>query len=66
MMKKYPEVFKRELLTWDFLERLEACVDTRMFGSSRLIDGSLIPFCDAINHSCVRNSNQSVNKTLHV
>ena len=26
----------------------------------------MIPFCDAINHSCVRNSNQSMNKTLHL
>jgi hypothetical protein len=66
MMKKYPDVFKREFVTWDLLERLEACVDTRVFGSSRLKSCSMIPFCDAINHSCVRNSNQSVNKTLHL
>ncbi len=66
MMKKYPDVFKREFVTWELLEKLEACVDTRVFGTSRLASCSLIPFCDAINHSCVRNSNQSVNKTLHL
>jgi hypothetical protein len=66
MMKKYPDVFKREMVTWELLEKLEACVDTRVFGTSRLSSCSLIPFCDAINHSCVRNSNQSVNKKLHL
>ena len=54
------------MVTFEFLEKLEACVDTRVFGTSRLFSCSLIPFCDAINHSCVRNSNQSVNKTLHL
>ena len=65
-LKKYPLVFNQALLKDDLLERLEACVDTRVFGSSRIKSCSMIPFCDAINHSCVRNSNQSVNKTLHL
>lgn len=66
MLKKYPDVFKREFVTWELLEKLEACVDTRVFGTSRLKSCSLIPFCDAINHSCVRNSNQSINMNLHM
>ena len=50
----------------DLLEKLEACVDTRVFGSNQLKSYSMIPFCDAINHSCVHNWYQSVNKTLHL
>jgi len=49
----------------DLLLRLEACVDTRIFGANNTNSCAMIPFCDAINHSCVRATNSSVNKTLH-
>ena len=65
-MNKYPAVFDRDVITDSLLERLEACVDTRIFGASRIKSCAMIPFCDAINHNCVRNSNQSVNKVLHL
>ena len=53
------------MLNIDFITSLEACVDTRLFGESVKSCG-MIPFCDAINHSCVRNSNQTLNKTQHL
>jgi hypothetical protein len=57
-LKKHPEVFtNKKIVNLEFMMRLEACVDTRIFGTSRLRNSAMIPFCDAINHSHVRNSN---------
>ena len=66
-LKKHPEVFtNKKIVNLEFITRLEACVDTRIFGTSRLKNSAMIPFCDAINHSHVRNSNQTVSRQLHL
>lgn len=45
--------------------KVEAWVDTRIFGASNLPGCALIPFADALNHSDNWIAMNSVNKEIH-
>lgn len=51
VFRMHPEVFDQRLITEENVSKVEAWVDTRIFGSNNLPYCALIPFADNLNHS---------------
>ena len=64
-LRMHPDVFDPKLITEENVQRVEAWVDTRVFGSHNTITCALIPFADALNHSDVWINMNTVNKSVH-
>ena len=62
----HPDVFSQKDLTIELLEKIEAWVDTRVFGTTNMNSCALIPFADALNHSDCWIQMHTVNKSIHL
>jgi len=51
VFQSHPDVFNQKFVTEEIVRRVEAWVDTRVFGSHNLPSCALVPFADSINHS---------------
>jgi len=65
IFKQHPEVFDQRYVTEETISKVEAWVDTRIFGSNNLPSCALIPFADNLNHSDVWIQMSAVNKDYH-
>lgn len=61
----HPDVFDPKLINEETIHRVEAWVDTRVFGSTNMTTCALIPFADALNHSDAWINMNTVNKSIH-
>lgn len=65
VFRRHPDVFSQSFVTEKVVRRIEAWVDTRVFGSHNMPSCALIPFADAINHCDSWIQMNSVNSQLH-
>ena len=63
--RMHPDVFDHRLVNEEMISKVEAWVDTRIFGSNNLPYCALIPFADNLNHSDTWIQMNTINKDLH-